>query len=429
MKQYLVINVYEAFKERLQRVAQDFDHIVVAFSGGKDSGVLLNLTLELLKEYDYSGIISVLHLDYEAQYTATTEYVDATLAKLNKNIQVFRCCVPFKVQTCTSMFQDHWRPWEEEKKHLWVRPLPKNNYLASDFDFFRRDMWDYEFQDKFASWVHKKTGAKKTCVLIGIRAQESLNRWRTIASERNINKYKKLAWTSVVGDNIINAYPLYDWTTEDIWVANARFGFDYNYLYDLFYQAGVPLHRARVASPFLQAGSCTLALYRAIDPDIWGKMVSRVNGVNFTAIYGGTKAMGWKNIRKPEHFTWKEYMEFLLSTLPVEMAVNYRMKLESSIEFWRNKGGVLSDAAINDLRSAGLKIEVGNKTNYKTEKKPVRMEYADDIDSKDFSLIPTYKRMCICIMKNDHLCKYMGFSLNKHEMARRKAALEKYKDI
>ena len=33
-------------------------------------------------------------------------------------------------------------------------------------------------------------------------------------------------------------------------------------------------------------------------------------------IYGGTSGMGWKNIIKPKHFTWKQYAEFLISTLP-----------------------------------------------------------------------------------------------------------------
>ena len=57
------------------------------------------------------------------------------------------------------------------------------------------------------------------------------------------------------------------------------------------------------------------------------------------------------------------------------------------------------------------------------------MDYLDDIDIKEFKEIPTYKRMCICIIKNDHLCKYMGFSLTKDEMKRRKAIQEKYKDL
>jgi len=318
---------------------------------------------------------------------------------------------------------------DENKKDIWVRDLPKKYLSKNDFNFLTDDMSDYDFQKRFSLWYHEKKKANKTCVLIGIRAEESLDRWRTIVSNRNINKYKDTSWTTKMYDNIYNAYPIYDWTTEDIWTANAKFGWDYNKLYDLFYFAGVPLGSMRVASPFHDAAKSNLSLYRAIDPNIWGKMVSRVNGVNFTAIYGGTKAMGWKNISKPSHFTWKQYAMFLLETLPKEIAENYRTKLETSIKFWKNKGGVLSDEAIQDLKDAGVEFEVGEKTNYKTDKKPVRMEYIDEIDSKDFTLIPTWKRLCITILKNDHVGKYMGFSQTKKEMAKRKAALEKYRNL
>ena len=41
------------------------------------------------------------------------------------------------------------------------------------------------------------------------------------------------------------------------------------------------------------------------------------------------------------------------------------------------------------------------------------MDYLDDIDIAEFKEIPTYKRMCICILRNDHVCKYMGFALTK----------------
>ena len=62
-------------------------------------------------------------------------------------------------------------------------------------------------------------------------------------------------------------------------------------------------------------------------------------------------------------------------------------------------------------------------------KKSVKMDYLDDIDISDFKSIPTYKRMCVCILKNDHLCKYMGFSQTKQEMIKRKKAVEKYGKI
>jgi predicted phosphoadenosine phosphosulfate sulfurtransferase len=427
-KLYLNIDVYQAARRRIAAVFADFANIIVAFSGGKDSGLLLRLAMQHAQESGDTRKLSLLHLDYEAQYTATTDYVDATFSELADLVIPYRCCVPFKAATCTSMHQDHWRPWDDECRDLWVRPIPEQCRRVEEFDFYRLDMWDYEFQDRFGEW-HRQRHGGTTCVLIGIRAQESLNRWRTITSGRNINKHRGLPWTTVMGEGVCNAYPLYDWSVEDVWTAYGRFGWPYNGLYDLFYRAGVPLHQQRVASPFNSAAGWSLHLYRAIDPDVWGRMVSRVNGVNFTAIYGGTTAMGWRKITKPAHLTWKEYMLFLLDTLPPEAAASYRDKLETSIKFWRQRGGVLSAEAIADLRTAGIEFEVGGQTNYKTDKLPVRMEYADDIDSASFSLIPTYKRMCVCILKNDHLCKYMGFSLNKNEMERRKAALEKYKDI
>ena len=122
-------------------------------------------------------------------------------------------------------------------------------------------------------------------------------------------------------------------------------------------------------------------------------------------------------------------MYFLLDTLPKDTKQGYLAKLATSVKFWRERGGCLDDDTITKLRDAGVKIEVGDTTNYKTIKKPVRMEYQEDYDGKNFKDIPTYKRMCICIIKNDHLCKYMGFSLTKDEMERRKAIQEKYKNL
>lgn len=139
--------------------------------------------------------------------------------------------------------------------------------------------------------------------------------------------------------------------------------------------------------------------------------------------------MGWKSIRCPEGFSWKDYMYFLLDTLPEEARQNYISKLNVSRRFWSTRGGCLSEKTIEDLRMAGVRFTVGKSSSYKTDKKPVRMEYIDDIDIPGFREIPTYKRMCICILKNDHICKYMGFSLTKPELERRKAVMEKYKSL
>jgi len=102
---------------------------------------------------------------------------------------------------------------------------------------------------------------------------------------------------------IYNAYPIYDWKTEDVWIANAKYNWQYNDLYNLMHYAGVSIHEQRVASPFLSTAQNSLKLYKTLDPEVWGKMVSRVNGVNFTALYGGTKALAWRKVTKPDHLT------------------------------------------------------------------------------------------------------------------------------
>lgn len=422
------MNVYEALIQRLDFVFSEFDKVVVSFSGGKDSGVLLSITMDYAKQTGNLGRLAVYHMDYEAQYTKTTEYVDRVFNSLPDGVDGFRVCLPVKAQCSTSMFQAYWQPWKLSDKAIWCRPMPTKHVINEDnfpwnFDY---EISDYEFNIEFGKAVYPN---KKVCFLIGIRTQESLNRWRTMNRRIAANEYKGRNYTTVITDKLVNAYPLFDWAVEDVWTANARFGYDYNKVYDLMYMAGVPLSKMRVASPFNDCAQDALKLYKVLEPDTWGLLVGRVNGVNFTGLYGGTTAMGWKKITKPAHFTWKQYMYFLLDTLPEETRKNYLYKLGVSIKFWKERGGCLSDETIKELRDAGVNIEVSDHTNYKTSKKPVRMDYLDDIDIKEFKEIPTYKRMCICIIKNDHLCKYMGFSLTKDEMKRRKAIQEKYKDL
>ena len=60
------------------------------------------------------------------------------------------------------------------------------------------------------------------------------------------------------------------------------------------------------------------------------------------------------------------------------------------------------------------------------EMKQDAVVYIDDINIPEFKEIPTYKRMCVCILKNDHTCKYMGFSQTKRERDMRKEVMDKY---
>lgn len=201
----------------------------------------------------------------------------------------------------------------------------------------------------------------------------------------------------------------------------------------MFYKAGVPLNSMRVASPFNDCASESLKLYKVIDPNNWGKLIGRVNGVNFTGLYGGTIAMGWNNITKPKHFTWKEYMYFLLETLPAETRENYERKLKVSFTYWLENGGALPVDVVKELPSNIEFNNLGkpkNNRNYSGEYNVIKFkEYLDEIDIINPNLLPTYKRMCIAIMKNDTSCKTLGFGQTKDELRRRYNVIEKYKNL
>ncbi len=46
IREYSDKDVYEAFLERMHLLFKEFDNIYISFSGGKDSGLLLDMTLD-----------------------------------------------------------------------------------------------------------------------------------------------------------------------------------------------------------------------------------------------------------------------------------------------------------------------------------------------------------------------------------------------
>lgn len=435
VREYLQKNVYDALQDRLKLIFEEFDNIYVSFSGGKDSGLLLNMVLDFQKKYYPDKKIGVFHQDFEAQYTVTTEYVERTFEKIKDDVEPYWVCLPMATRTALSSYEMYWYPWDDKKEELWVRPMPKKEYVINlqnnPMTTYRYRMHQEDLAKQFGRWYRLSHGDKKTVCLLGMRADESLQRYSGFLNKKY--GYHGECWITKHFKDVWCASPIFDWTSEDIWHAHYLFGYDYNRLYDLYHMAGLKVSQMRVASPFNDYSKDSLNLYRVIDPEVWVKLVGRVQGANFACIYGRSKAMGYRNITLPEGHTWQSYTRFLLDTLPTRLRNNYVKKFNTSIEFWHKTGGGLDEETIRELEEHGYKIRRNGVSNYTLNKKS-RVVFLDRIpdhtdDIKSTKDIPSWKRMCYCILKNDHICRFMGFGMTREQQRRVDMLRDKYKSI
>ena len=421
IREYEDQDVYEALQQRLEYLFEEFDNIYISFSGGKDSGLLLNLTLDFQKKFYPEKKIGVFHQDFEAQYTVTTEYIERTFERLKGEAELYWVCLPMATRTALSSYEMFWYPWDDTKKEAWVREMPEHDYVINlknnPMTTYRYRMHQEDLAKQFGRWYRISHENKKTVCLLGMRADESLQRYSGFVNKKY--GYKGECWISRQFKNMWCASPLYDWSLEDVWHANYLFEYDYNRLYDLYHMAGLKVSQMRVASPFNDYSRDSLNLYRVLDPEIWAKLVGRVQGANFACIYASSKAMGYRSITLPEGHTWESYTRFLLDTLPVRLRNNYVKKFNTSIRFWHEKGGGLEEETIRELEEHGYKIKRNGVSNYTLNKKSriIFMEKIPDNtdDIKSSKDIPSWKRMCYCILKNDHICRSMGFGLNRQQ--------------
>jgi len=428
---YKDIDVYEASQERLDFVFNNFDRVYLSFSGGKDSGILLNLVLDYMKKHGVKKKIGIQILDNEANYEYSLEFMRRILDDNLEYLDVYWCCMPVTLPCTISAYETDWQCWGVQDEHRWIRPMPDMGYVVNmenhPFgDKFIENMQYDHFWDMFAEWYSK---GEKTANLIGIRTDESLNRFRAIMNDAK-ETLKGEAWTKKNTEHVYNVYPVFDWRTRDVWIANAKFEWDYNKLYDTFYMAGIPVGKMRVASPFMSESKSSLNLYRVIDPHVWARLCARVSGANFMATYG--KQLNYNSFELPGGHTWKSFTKFLLATLPEQSSGNFKSRFIQSIIFWSRVGRGLKQEIVDDLKRIGAKFRVNGYTPHGGNKLPrVAMLPPDHLDELKGhnGEVTSWKRFALTILKNDHTCKYLGLQPTKELQDRQRAIQRKYSKL
>lgn len=424
------MNVYEASVHRLEYIFREFDNIYLSFSGGKDSGVMVNLACDISRKTGKK--FTLLYIDLEGMYKKTIEFVE-TIINSNKNCfsDIHWVCLPLLTTNAVSMFEPFWIVWDDTKKEKWIREMPNYNYVINlennPLSFYKYRMTFEDFIQKYAAWQSEKG---KTACLVGIRTDESLNRWRTV-NRTDVSRYNNKEFSVKMIDGCYNFYPIYDWHVNDVWTYNGKFNKPYNKLYDLMHLAGVPLHKMRVCEPYGDEQRVGLNLFKVIEPETWQKVVDRVSGANFGNIYRNSKAIGDGKFTLPKGHTWKSYCKFLLNTLPEDTADVYKHKFYKFIQYWRKHGSPLDESVIKKIDGIDGVVVTNEFSNRgKGDKRVVKFKSIPDTiigDNKTDML--SWKRMCMAIIKNDITCKSLSFSITKKQLELRKQIISKYKNI
>ena len=177
IKQYSKQSVYDAALERLKFIFNSFENIFVSFSGGKDSALLLNMTLDYRNKHYPNKRIGVFHQDFEAQYSLTSEYVERTFKRLeSENVDLYWVCLPMATRTALSNYEMFWYPWDDKHPELWVRPMPEHPYVINlennPITTYRYRMHQEDLAKQFGRWYRLAHDGKPTVCLLGMRADE-----------------------------------------------------------------------------------------------------------------------------------------------------------------------------------------------------------------------------------------------------------------
>jgi predicted phosphoadenosine phosphosulfate sulfurtransferase len=385
----LGMDVLTAAQDRVNFTFDNFERVYISFSGGKDSTAMLHLVMAEAKKRNRK--IGCMFLDWECQIGLTVDFTKQMFIDYAEWIEPYWIALPIKTWNACSQIEPEWTAWDELKKELWVRQPDSISITdKSLLPFYYDSMPFEEFVPLFGQWYAQ--GQSCAC-FVGIRADESLNRFRTVA--RHKDKFQDKAWTTNVVENVWNVYPIYDWQTKDIWTYFGKFNLPYNKLYDRMHQAGIKLSQMRICEPFGDEARKGLWLYQVVEPQMWAKVCLRVAGANTGALYSNEKGavMGNYSIDLPEGHTYESFAHHLLNTMPKKTAEHYKNKLTVYIKWWAKRGyeDGIPDKADRRLESLGK--------------------------------VPTWRKVVKTFLKNDYWCKGLGFSPTKS------SAYQKYVDL
>jgi len=309
---YINKNVFEAVKERISYIFDEFENIVVSVSGGKDSTVLAHLSL--IEAHKRNRKIGIFFLDEEVVYDSTVKQVEYLMGIYPENTIKLWFQIEFKLTNATSLTESQLLCWEAGKHKIWMRSKQPYSIQHKSWDKSMETVRDknkgFGFYDALDNFQHSRS---KTAFLVGLRATESPNRWRAMVKNPG---YKDIYWCTKMPNGCASFYPLYDWNFHDIWKYIYDNKLQYSKIYDYMYKKGMGLQEIRVSSLIHEKSFKALVELPEFEPDTYNRLLKRIGGISIGNLYGKDTKM-LKVQKLPKSFkNWMDYRDFLLQTYP-----------------------------------------------------------------------------------------------------------------
>ncbi len=304
-------NVLEAAQERIAYVFDEFEHIFVSVSSGKDSTTLFHLCIAEAERRDRK--INLFFLDQEAEYQGSIDLMRQMMR--HPRVIPWWFQVPIYMTNATSYTNEFLYAWGEGEE--WIRPKEDIAIKSIEQDYPKRF---YDFFDWF-----ERQQKEPTAFFVGLRSKESMNRFRAVTKNPG---YKNIPWsTKTKSPYSFRFYPIYDWTFGDIWKYIADNNIPYNKVYDKMYcLRGKRVNDIRISDLIHEKSFSCLAELQEIEPETFEKLSKRLQGVHTAGIYA-REGMIYNADKLPEEFaTWKEYRDYLLATVPIKEEYRERLK-------------------------------------------------------------------------------------------------------
>lgn len=303
MKIFSKQNVFEAALDRIRFIFDEFENVVVGFSGGKDSTVTLEMCMIVAKE-KHRIPLRVMWIDQEAEWQSTVNYCESVMTRSDVLPMWFQ--MPILMTNNASTFSRFSACWDENAENDWIHSkhpisIKQNIYSKNRFHDLFKAIFSVEFNNK------------KSCYISGVRTEESPSRFMGLTS---FATYKWATWGAVLDkkNEHYTFYPLYDWSYHDVWAAIHKNQWTYNSVYNDFYRLGVNIREMRVSNLHHETAIHHLSQVHEIEPETWAKITKRIGGAN-TIAHLNKNSFQCPDELPPMFNSWKEYAMHLAKNL------------------------------------------------------------------------------------------------------------------